>query len=421
MLYHAYELTHATMAPLRAMAEIAQAVNSSPYNPVAYTPMGRSVAAACEVFNRVTRRYGKPQWNIESTEVAGKTVPVAIETRLCTRFCDLVHFRREMPEGQGADDPRVLIVAPLSGHYATLLRGTVEAMLPGHDVYITDWRDARMVPLTFGPFGLDDHIDLMLDFMRLLGPDLNVMAVCQPAVSVLAAVALMAAEKDPLQPRSMVLMGGPIDTRVNPTKVNRHAESKELSWFENSVISRVPFPQAGAMRKVYPGFVQLGGFMAMNLDRHMQAHAGLYNHLVEGDGDSADQHREFYDEYLSVMDLPAEFFLQTIKTVFKRHALPRGVMRHRGKLVDASKIRKTALMTVEGEKDDICGLGQTAAAHDLCVNLAATRKLRHVQMRAGHYGVFNGRRWKTEIQPRIAEFIRRSRRKGGRQGDTNGA
>jgi len=355
----------------------------------------------------MTRRYGKPTWDIETTTVNGKSVDVEIDIQLCTRFCDLIHFRRDLPESKNRKDPKVLIVAPLSGHYATLLRGTVEAMLPEHDVYVTDWRDARMVPLSLGPFDLDDHIDLMIDFMRYLGPDVNVIAVCQPAVSVLAAVALMAAEKDPMQPHSIVLMGGPIDTRENPTKVNKHAETKDLSWFENSVISRVPFPLAGAMRKVYPGFVQLTGFMTMNLDRHMKAHVGLYNHLVEGDGDSADQHREFYDEYLSVMDLPGEFFLQTIETVFKEHSLPKGTMKHRETIVDPSKIRKTALMTVEGEKDDICGIGQTSAAHKLCSNLSDDKKLRHIQMGAGHYGVFNGRRWKTEIQPLIAGFIRK--------------
>jgi poly(3-hydroxybutyrate) depolymerase len=406
MLYHAYELTHATMAPLRALSELGQQMNTSAFNPISYTPMGRSMAAACEVISRMTRRYGKPHWDIETTKVKGKTVKVLIETQLCTPFCDLVHFRRDLPKSKGKDDPKVLIVAPLSGHYATLLRGTVRAMLPDHDVYITDWRDARMVPLSLGSFDLDDHIDEMIEFMRHLGPDVTVMAVCQPAVSVLAAVALMAAEKDPLQPHAMVLMGGPIDTRVNPTKVNQHAEAKDMSWFENSVISRVPFPQPGAMRKVYPGFVQLTGFMTMNLEKHMQAHVGLYNHLVEGDGDSADQHRDFYDEYLSVMDLPGEFFLQTIETVFKEHSLPKGTMTHRGALVDPSKIRKTALMTVEGANDDICGFGQTSAAINLCSNLADDKKLRHIQQKVGHYGVFNGKRWRTEIQPRIAEFIR---------------
>ncbi|MBL6933017.1 MAG: polyhydroxyalkanoate depolymerase [Rhodospirillales bacterium] len=407
MLYHAYELNHAAIAPLKALSEFGQQINTSVYNPVAYTPMGRSMAAACELFNRMTRRYGRPAWEIDSTEVGGKTVPVHIETQLCTPFCNLLHFRRELPKGKGKNDPKVLIVAPLSGHYATLLRGTVRAMLPDHEVYITDWRDVRNVPLALGSFDLDDHIDLMMDFMRFLGPDLNVMAVCQPAVSVLAAVSLMAAEKDPMQPHAMILMGGPIDTRMNPTKVNQHAETKDLAWFENSVISQVPFPQPGFMRKVYPGFVQLSGFMTMNLDRHMEAHVDLYNHLVEGDGDSADQHRKFYDEYLSVMDLSAEFFLQTIETVFQKHALPKGTMTHRGVPVDPSKISKTALMTVEGANDDICGFGQTSAALNLCSNLKDDKKLRHLQQKVGHYGVFNGKRWREEIQPRIAEFIRR--------------
>ncbi|NQU58739.1 MAG: polyhydroxyalkanoate depolymerase, partial [Rhodospirillales bacterium] len=255
MLYHAYELTHATLAPLKALSEIGQKINSSIYNPLAYTPVGRSMAASFEVFNRMTRRYGKPKWEIETTKVKGKKVGVEIDIQLCTRFCDLIHFRRDLPKAQAKKDPKVLIVAPLSGHYATLLRGTVEAMLPEHDVYVTDWHDARLMPLSFGSFDLDDHIDLMIDFMRHLGPDLTVIAVCQPAVSVLAAVALMAAENDPMQPRAMVLMGGPIDTRENPTQVNKHAETKDLAWFENSVISRVPFPLVGAMRKVYPGFV----------------------------------------------------------------------------------------------------------------------------------------------------------------------
>jgi len=409
MLYHAYELTHATLSPLKAFCEAGHRFHTSIFNPMAYTPAGKSLAAACEVFNRVTRRYEKPEWGITETSIEGDDdlrVPVHVESKLCTPFCDLLHFRKDFPEGHSDTSPTVLIVAPLSGHYATLLRGTVEAMLPGHDVYITDWRDARMVPLSLGTFGLDDHIDTMIDFMRYLGPDAHVMAVCQPVPSVLAAVSLMAAAGDPAQPSSMTLMGGPVDTRVNPTAVNQHAEAKKMAWFENAVISRVPLPHPGAMRRVYPGFVQLSGFMAMNIERHMEAHVGLYNHLVEGDGDSADQHRSFYDEYLAVMDLPGEFFLQTIRTVFKRHALPRGIMTHRDNLVEPAAIRKTALMTVEGEKDDICGVGQTAAAHDLCTNIPARKKVQLVQPKVGHYGVFNGRRWKTDIQPKVAAFIR---------------
>jgi len=406
MLYHSYELNHATMAPLKKLSQAGQWFYASPLNPLSYTPFGKSMAAACEVFDRMTKRYDKPEWDISDTDVKGKTVPVSINTRLCTPFCDLIHFRKETTAGKRiGKGPKVLMIAPLSGHYATLLRGTVRAMLPEHDVYITDWKDAREIPLSQGAFTLDDHIDTVIDFIRFLGPDVHVIAVCQPTTSVLAAVALMAAENDPDQPRSMVLMGGPIDTRINPTEVNRHAEGKPLSWFENAVISRVPFPLPGAMRKVYPGFVQLSGFMTMNLDRHIESHVGLYNHLVDGDGDSADQHRDFYDEYLAVMDLPAEFYLQTIETIFKEHCLSRGEMTHNSVPVDPSQIKKTALMTVEGENDDICGVGQTSAAHGLCTGLADDRKIAYVQKGVGHYGVFNGRRWKTEIQPRIASFI----------------
>ncbi|HER27190.1 MAG TPA: polyhydroxyalkanoate depolymerase [Rhodospirillales bacterium] len=402
MLYHSFEIAHAALAPLKKLSHAGQWIYSSPYNPLSYTPFGKSMAAACEVFDRVTKRYDKPQWDICETLIDGKSVPISITTRLSTPFCDLLHFGKKTTPGKS---PRVLIIAPLSGHYATLLRGTVRAMLPDHDVFVTDWLDAREIPLSQGPFTLDDHIDMLIDFIHLLGPDVHVIAVCQPTASLLAAVALMAADDDPDQPRSMTLMGGPIDTRINPTEVNRHAEGKPLAWFEHAVISRVPLPLPGAMRRVYPGFVQLSGFMTMNLDRHMESHIGLYNHLVEGDGDSADQHRKFYDEYLAVMDLPAEFYLQTIETIFKEHALPQGRMTHRGVTVDPAQIKKTALMTVEGEKDDICGVGQTSAAHDLCSDLADDRKVRYVQKGVGHYGVFNGRRWRDEIQPRIAAFI----------------
>ncbi len=403
MLYHTYELTHAALSPLKALSSAAQYTCSSIYNPFAYTPLGKSVAAACEMFNRTTNRYGKPEWGLSQTTHDGKVIPLTEETIYCTPFCDLLHFRRDA----SADLPKVLIVAPLSGHYPTLLRGTVEAMLPEHDVYITDWRDARMVPLSLGPWGLDDCIDTISNLIRFLGEDTHVIAVCQPAVPVLAAVALMAEDNDPCQPRSMTLMGGPIDTRVNPTSVNRHAETKDISWFKSNVISRVPFPHPGLMRPVYPGFLQLTGFMSMNLNRHMKAHLGLFNDLVRGDGDSADQHKEFYDEYLSVMDLPAEFFLETVKTVFQDHALPKGEMTYGGRLVKPATITRTALMTVEGARDDICGLGQTAAAHDLCSALPKKQKRQYVNQNVGHYGVFNGHRWRTEIQPEIARFIAR--------------
>jgi poly(3-hydroxybutyrate) depolymerase len=295
----------------------------------------------------------------------------------------------------------VLIVAPMSGHYATLLRGTVEAFLPDHDVYITDWADARMVPMSAGRFDLDDYIDYLMEMLQFLGGNIHVVAVCQPSVPVIAAAALMEAAHDPFVP----LMGGPIDTRSNPTAVNNLAQERGIEWFRNNVITRVPFPHPGFMRDVYPGFLQLNGFVSMNLDRHIDAHKNLFRHLVQGDGDSVQKHREFYDEYLAVMDLAAEYYLQTVDTVFVKHALPKGEMTHRGKPVDLSKIERVALMTVEGEKDDISGLGQTEAAHRLCSSLSADKKVHYMQKGVGHYGVFNGSRFRSEIVPRISDFM----------------
>ncbi len=406
MLYHAYEMTHAAVQPLRVQSDALRKVCRSAFSPVAYTPVGKAVAAACEVFENVTRRYRKPDWDIDQTEILGLSVPIEQEVVDRKLFCDLLHFKRDAKAAGKRDDPKVLIVAPLSGHYATLLRGTVKAMIPEHDVFVTDWRDARVVPLVYGRFDLDDFIDYIIEFLQFIGPNTHVIAVCQPSVPVLAAVAAMAAADDPMQPASMTLMGGPIDTRRNPTVVNELAASRPLSWFEQSVVHTVPLPNPGAMRRVYPGFVQLSGFMTMNLERHMDAHADLFRHLIEGDCDSVDQHQRFYDEYLSVMDLTAEFYLQTVKTVFQDHALPEGRMMHRGELVDCSKIRKTALMTVEGQLDDICGLGQTEAAHDLCCNIPIDDHYHYVQPGIGHYGVFNGTRWRTEIQPRVRDMIR---------------
>jgi poly(3-hydroxybutyrate) depolymerase len=406
MNYYTYELAHSVLAPLRWGAQGLKAQLSSPFNPFRALLLPRMVAAGCDVFESVTRRYGKPEWYIDSTRVGGVPVAVTQEIALKKTFCNLVHFNRDQSMIGKRGDPKVLIVAPMSGHYATLLRGTVEAMLPEHDVYITDWIDARMVPAGEGPFDLDDFIDYIIDFISFLGTNTHVVAVCQPSVPVLAAVAVMAVRDDPLQPASMTLMGGPIDTRRNPTAVNKLAARKPMSWFRQNVISQVPFPNPGFMRPVYPGFVQLTGFMTMNLDRHVTAHRKLFDHLVEGDCDSVQQHRDFYEEYLAVMDLPAEFYLQTVKIVFQDHALPDGFMTHRGELVDCRAITKTALMTVEGERDDICGLGQTEAAHDLCANIPMDEKYHYVQPGVGHYGVFNGTRWRTEIQPRIREFIR---------------
>jgi len=403
--YWLYEMSQASLNPSRALADATRLFFRNPANPLAHTEFGKTMAAAAEVFERSTRRYGRPEWRIDSTLVGGERVPVHISTVWERPFCRLLHFERALERRPRRPQPRLLIVAPMSGHYATLLRGTVEGFLPNHDVYITDWADARMVPLAAGRFDLDDYIDYVISMLHLLRGDVHVLAVCQPSVPVLAAVARMEANGDPYVPHSMVLMGGPIDARVNPTAVNLLAERRGTDWFRRNVITKVPFPNPGVMRDVYPGFLQLHGFVSMNLERHIQAHRNLFMHLVKGDGDSAQKHREFYDEYLAVMDLSAEFYLQTVDTVFVRHALPKGRMTHRGAPIEPACIRRVALLTVEGENDDISGLGQTAAAHALCVNIAPERKSHWVQPGVGHYGVFNGSRFRAEIAPRIADFI----------------
>ena len=404
-LYHLYELTHAALGPARAVSDYTRMAFRNPLNPLTHTTYGRSVAAAAEIFERVTRRYDKPEFGITEISMEGQTVPVREEVVWAHPFCRLLRFRRYLANGRHQNDPKLLIVAPLSGHYATLLRGTVQAMLQRHDVYITDWTDARMVPVTCGTFDLDDYIDYVITMFRLLEGDVHVMAVCQPSVPVLAAVALMEADGHPHVPQTMTLMGGPIDTRANPTAVNAMAENRSLDWFRRNVIMNVPWPHPGVLREVYPGFLQLTGFMTMNLDRHVTAHRNLFDHLIEGDGDSAEKHRNFYDEYLAVMDLDAEFYLQTVETVFISHSLPKGEFRHRGQRVDPSRVSRVPLLTVEGEHDDISGIGQTEAAHDLCSGLHESKKHHHVQERVGHYGVFNGSRFEAEIAPRISDFI----------------
>ena len=404
-LYWLYEMSHAALHPARAFADVTRLYFKNPLNPFAHTTYGKSVAAAAELFERSTRRYGKPEWRIDSVVVGGERAPIHISTVWQRPFCRLLHFERMFCHMPRRPQPRVLIVAPMSGHYATLLRGTVEAFLPNHDVYITDWIDARMVPLADGGFDLDDYIDYIIGILHFLGGDCHVIAVCQPSVPVLAATALMESNDDTYAPRSIVLMGGPIDTRHNPTVVNTLAQQRGSEWFRRNVISKVPFPHPGVMREVYPGFLQLNGFVSMNLDRHLDAHRDLFYHLVKGDGDSAQKHREFYDEYLAVMDLTAEYYLQTVDTVFVRHALPKGQMTHRGRPVDPSKIRNVALLTIEGEHDDISGIGQTEAAHRLCVNIPPERKAHYLQLAVGHYGVFNGSRFRAEVAPRIADFV----------------
>ena len=407
--YQMYEMAHLALAPARAFSDATRFLLNNPNNPFSQTVFGRNIAASAELFERMTRRYGKPGFNLTSAMVAGQETPVSEEVVWERPFCRLLHFSRRLPKLRWPQ-PRLLIVAPMSGHYATLLRGTIEAFLSDFDVYVTDWADARMVPVAVGSFELDDYIDYLIEICHFLGQDgdgagVHTLGVCQPAVPLIAAVARMEAAGDPLSPASMTLMGGPIDARRTPTAVNTLAESRGVDWFRNNCIMTVPFPHPGAGRAVYPGFLQLSGFMAMNLDRHVHAHLDMFKHLVKGDGDSAEKHREFYDEYLAVMDLCSEYYLQTIETVFVRHQLPRGEMKHRGELVDLSKIERTALMTVEGENDDISGAGQTYAAHDLCSRIPDRRKIHLLQKGVGHYGVFNGSRFRSEIAPRIRDFI----------------
>jgi poly(3-hydroxybutyrate) depolymerase len=413
-LYHAYELTHAAMSPLRAAAQMGRQALANPMNPLSMSYGARAGAAGFEMFINATRRYGKPEFGIEETEVSGEIVRIEEEVVFSLPFCNLRHFKRVGVLGDARSDPKVLIVAPMSGHFCTLLRGTVEAMLPEHDVYITDWVDARNVPLALGRFDLDDYIDYVMKLCRELAKDgerVSVLAVCQPGVPVLAAAAMMAEDKDPARPSSITLMGSPIDTTRNPKVPNELATGKPLSWFKKNVVVTVPWPNPAFMRRVYPGFLQLSGFMSMNLDRHVDAHVNQYRHLIRGDGDSAAAHRSFYDEYLAVMDLTEEFYLQTIERVFQKHLLPEGKFVFRAeRLVNPAAITDIALMTVEGEKDDITGLGQTEAAHDLCINLPDQLRLHYIQEKVGHYGVFNGSRWRQHIQPRVRDFMRAQRR-----------
>lgn len=414
MLYHAYELTHAAMGPARAAARVSKEIISNPLNPAASWYGSRATAAAIDMFIDATRRYSKPEWNLKPLIIDGKDVEVTPTPVLALPFCDLVHFKRSGPAMKGRKDPKVLIIAPMSGHYATLLRGTVQQMIVDHDVYITDWVDARNVPVTAGAFDLDDYVDYLIEFCKHLGEDGErpaVMAVCQPGVPMMVAATLMAERDDPFRPASVTLMGSPIDTSRSPKKPNELATSRPLSWFRNNVIVTVPWPNSGFLRRVYPGFLQLSGFMSMNLDRHMDAHAKQFGHLIKGDGDSAEAHRKFYDEYLAVMDLTAEFYLQTIERVFQKRLLAKGKYKYRDHLVDPSQVRDIAFFTIEGEKDDITGLKQTEAAHDLLTKLPKSKKKHFVAPSVGHYGVFNGSRWRSNIQPKVQEFIAKHRDK----------
>lgn len=402
-LYNLHEMQYAALTPLKMIARMSKAIHQSPISPLSYTHYGRNVAAAAEVFERVTHRYAKPEFGIKHTMVGDKNVAIHEEVVLEKPFCRLLHFKKESKIKQ----PAMLIVAPMSGHHATLLRGTVEALLPFLDVYITDWVDARNVAHYHGAFHLEDYIDYTIEFTRHLGPDVHLLAVCQPSVPVMIAAAVMNEKKDPRAPRSMTLIGGPIDTRINPTKVNKLAETKPLDWFRANVITRVPFNYPGFMRRVYPGFLQLSGFMQLNLDRHINAHKDLFKHLVSGDGESAAQHRKFYDEYLSVADLPAEFYLDCIEQVFQKHSLPKGTFKYKGKLVKPEAITTTGLLTLEGELDDISGVGQTEAAQTICKNLPASKRKHYMQKGVGHYGIFNGRKFRENVVPIIVDFVKK--------------
>jgi poly(3-hydroxybutyrate) depolymerase len=372
----------------------------------------RYLGAGLEVAERMVRRYEKPHFGFERVAIGDRIYPVYEEIIDRRTFGSLLHFR--VP---GAPKrKKILVVPPLSGHYSTLTRGTSEALLPHMDVYTIDWQNARDVPLSKGEFRFDDFVSYCIDYMRRLGPDLSVLAVCQPSVPVMAATALMAAEKDPKSPLALILMGGPIDTRENPTEVNDYAAARTIRWFESYAITRVPAYYEGAGRMVYPGFLQLFGFLNMNLNSHVQAHWDLYRYLIVGDGESAGAHKRFYDEYLSVMDLPAEFYLETVNLVFKEHALPRGTMECLGRQVRLEDVAETSILCIEGEKDDISGLGQTRAALTLCTGLADERKLYHMQKGVGHYGIFNGRRYREKILPVILEFIERQHAAFGSKG-----
>ncbi|CAB3873202.1 esterase [Achromobacter xylosoxidans] len=407
MLYQLHEMQRAFLTPFAAFTDAGSQLFSSPYSPLAYTPISRQMAAGYELMTRIGKEYQKPAWNLPTTQIGGKSVRVIEAVAMDKPFCRLVHFQRDVRLA-GKNDPKVLLVAPLSGHHATLLRDTVRALLPNHDLYVTDWVDARMVPLSAGPFHLNDYVRYVQDFIRHLGPDVHVISVCQPTVPVLAAVSLMASANDPCQPRSMVMMGGPIDPRQSPTQVNRLATTKPYAWFENQVIHPVPPRYPGAGRRVYPGFLQHAGFMAMNPDRHMKSHYDFYLDLLRGDDSDAEAHRRFYDEYNAVLDMPAEFYLDTIRMVFQEFALPGGTWEVDGKLVRPADIKDVALFTIEGELDDISGQGQTRAAITLCKNIPADRKAHYTAPNCGHYGIFSGRRWREMICPKIAEFIRQS-------------
>ena len=406
MLYQAYELQRSWLSSASAWASIGAEMLSNPALPQnymgGYLGLGPIAASALEVFAHATATYGKPAWGIESVEAEGRHWPVVEATVVNRPFGDLKRFRRE---GLAEDAPRLLIVAPMSGHYATLLRGTVERMLENYTVFVTDWADARNVPLHEGHFDLDDYMDYVIEFLEHIGPGSHAMAVCQPSVPVFAATAIMNRDGHDCAPRTLTMMGGPIDTRCSPTSVNDLAMERPIEWFQHNVIATVPMQYRGGGRRVYPGFMQLAGFMSMNLGNHMMSHYEMFKHLTVGDEASAQATKDFYDEYRSVCDMTAEFYLQTVEEVFQTHAIPNGTFMHRGKRIDLGDITGTALLAIEGERDDISGLGQTRAALELTPNLDASKKRYYMAEGAGHYGIFNGSKWRGKIAPVVEEFI----------------
>ena len=399
MLYLAYQMQSDIMVPVRAWAGMAATSGSPPL--LSDHPAMRNLTAVYELIARAGLTHTRPPFGINSVTVGNREVEVCEEAAATTPFGTLLHFKKDIATAQ----PRVLLVAPLSGHFSTLLRATVRTMLPDHDVFVTDWHNARDVPLTAGRFGVDEYTDHLIKFLEAMGPGSHVLAVCQPCVAVLAAVAVMAQAGNPAQPRSMTLMAGPIDTRVNPTKVNELAKKRTIDWFERTLTASVPLRYPGAFRRVYPGFVQLVAFMSMNIERHVKAHKELYENLANGEVEKAATTKAFYDEYFAVLDLTAEFYLETVRLIFQDHALPLGTLEWHGARVDPSAIRKTMLLTVEGERDDICAVGQTVAAHDMCSKLRPYLKRHHMQAGVGHYGVFSGKRWENQIYPILKNAI----------------
>ena len=410
MLYQMYETQRALMSPFSEFASATAKLYDHPLSPFAHTPMAQRVSAGFDLLHRLAKEYEKPPFNITAATVGGVTIAVQEQVAINKPFCRLLRFKRFTDDPKALDQmkgqPTVLVVAPLSGHHSTLLRDTVTSLLHDHKVFITDWTDARMVPLASGPFHLDDYVEYVQEFIRHCGPEVHVISVCQPTVPVLAAVSLMASRGEPT-PRSMTMMGGPIDARLSPTAVNNLATNQSFNWFETNVIFRVPQNYPGAGRPVYPGFMQHTGFVAMNPDRHLSSHYDYFRDLIRGDDDSAEAHRQFYDEYNAVLDMPAEYYLDTIKTVFQDFALVNGTWHVRGELVRPQDITTTALMTIEGELDDISGAGQTKAAHGLCSGVPADRAFHYDAVGAGHYGIFSGRRWRDKVYPEVRGFIAR--------------